>query len=232
MDFIGGALPNVMFLVGIITFGVGLGLEFKIIEVKNGLSRGGRIGASLMGIVLMMASVALYLRPATPTAASAFVVSTATGTPALTPSVAAVAVAGSSTATATPSATEAPSATAVPSPTSEPSATAAAEPSATLEPTPTVAPSATTAPTSAPTETPLVIVPDLSGLEPKKAADQLQQLGLQLGEQRETCADVGAGDSEPAKVRRDRIVCQSVAPGASAPIQTAIDYALSNEKGN
>lgn len=63
MDFIGGALPNVMFLIGVIAIGIGLGLEFKIIEVKNGLSRGGRIGAGVIGVALVATSIALYLRP-------------------------------------------------------------------------------------------------------------------------------------------------------------------------
>jgi hypothetical protein len=63
MDFIGGALPNVMFLIGVIAIGIGLGLEFRIIEVKNGLSRGGRIGACVVGAALVATSIALYLRP-------------------------------------------------------------------------------------------------------------------------------------------------------------------------
>ncbi len=69
MDFIGGALPNVMFLIGVIALGIGLGLEFKIIEIKNGLSRGGRIGAGLVGLALVATSIVLYLLPA-PTASS------------------------------------------------------------------------------------------------------------------------------------------------------------------
>lgn len=73
-------------------------------------------------------------------------------------------------------------------------------------------------------------VPDLSGLDPKKARDALEQLGLQLGEQRETCADLGAGGGEPAEVRRGRIDCQSVTPGTAVPLQTAVDYALSDGK--
>lgn len=222
MDFIGGALPNVMFLVGIIAFGVGLGLEFKIIEVKNGLGRGGRIAASLMGVVLMAASVALYLRPATPTAGSASTASAAPGAPAQTPSAGAAVAAALPTATTT---TDTPAATA----TAEPSTTAIPA-TATAEPSATVAPTATSVPTSTPTEVPLVAVPDLSGLDPKKAREALERLGLQLGEQRETCADVGAGVGEAAEVRRGRIACQSVAPGTAVPLQTVVDYALSDRK--
>ncbi|HMQ31474.1 MAG TPA: PASTA domain-containing protein [Chloroflexaceae bacterium] len=222
MDFIGGALPNVMFLVGIIAFGVGLGLEFKIIEVKNGLTRGGRIMACLMGVVLMAASVALYLRPAAPIATSASAASAAVGAPDQTPGTGAAAVAALPTAT---TATDAPGITA----TSEPSATAAPA-TATTEPSATVAPTATLVPTSMPTTVPLVAVPDLSGLDPKKAREALEQLGLQLGEQRETCADLGAGGSEAAEVRRGRIACQEVASGTLVPLQTAVDYVLSDTK--
>lgn len=222
MDFIGGALPNVMFLVGIIAFGVGLGLEFKIIEVKNGLSRGGRIAACLMGVVLMAASVALYLRPATPTAASASTVSAVAGAQTQTPAAGAAIAAALPTAATT---TDFPAA----SMTAEPPATVVPA-TATAEPSATIAPTATLVPTSSPTEVPLVVVPDLSGLDPKKARDALEQLGLQLGEQRETCADVGTSGSEAAKVRRGRIACQSAAPGASVPLQSVIDYALSEEK--
>jgi hypothetical protein len=228
MDFIGGALPNVMFLVGIIAFGVGLGLEFKIIEVKNGLSRGGRIAACLMGVLLMAASVALYLRPAAPTVASASALSAAAG--ATTQPSGTLGAAATDVPTAEPSATAVPAtATIEPSETAVP-ATATMEPSATTVPTATSAPTATPAPTSTATEVPLVAVPDLSGLDPKKAREALERLGLQLGEQRETCADLGAGGSEAAEVRRGRIACQSVAPGTTVPLQTAVGYALSDAK--
>ena len=35
MDFIGGALPNVMLITGLIAIGVGLGIQFNIVEVKG-----------------------------------------------------------------------------------------------------------------------------------------------------------------------------------------------------
>jgi hypothetical protein len=50
-------------LIGVIAIGIGLGLEFKIIEVKNGLSRGSRIAACVVGAALIATSIALYLRP-------------------------------------------------------------------------------------------------------------------------------------------------------------------------
>lgn len=63
MDFISGALPNVMFIAGLIAIGLALGLEFKIVEVKGDLSKQGRIGAFSIGIMLIIISIVLYLRP-------------------------------------------------------------------------------------------------------------------------------------------------------------------------
>jgi hypothetical protein len=118
MDFIGGALPNVMFLIGVIAIGIGLGLEFQIIQVKNGLTRGGRIGSTLVGLALVITSIVLYLRPA----------QTAGTAPA--PDVAAAAAAPS--AAALPTAANALSAPA------EPPTATAAPPTATAEPLVTV----------------------------------------------------------------------------------------------
>jgi len=63
MDFVGGALPNVIFLAGLIALGTGLGIEFKIIEIKGELSKQGRLGAIAVCLVLMGVSVVLYTRP-------------------------------------------------------------------------------------------------------------------------------------------------------------------------
>lgn len=63
MDFIGGALPNVMFVVGMIAIGIGLGVELKIIEIKAELSKNGRIGAFAVGAALIGTSIFLYNRP-------------------------------------------------------------------------------------------------------------------------------------------------------------------------
>jgi hypothetical protein len=69
MDFIGGALPNIMFIIGIIAIGMALGLEFKIVEIKGELSKAGRMGAFGVGSVLIAISIFLYTRPA-PTASA------------------------------------------------------------------------------------------------------------------------------------------------------------------
>ena len=70
MDFVTGALPNVMFIVGIIAIGVALGIEFKIVEVKGQLSKAGRISTFAVGSVLILTSIYLYTRPAHQTAAA------------------------------------------------------------------------------------------------------------------------------------------------------------------
>lgn len=62
MDFLGVALPNIMFIVGIIAIGLGLGIEFKLVEIKSELSKGGRIGAFSIGAVLIATSIFLYTR--------------------------------------------------------------------------------------------------------------------------------------------------------------------------
>lgn len=60
MDFLGGALPNIMFIVGIIAIGIGLGIEFKVVEIKSEISKGGRWAAFSVGVVLIAASIFLY----------------------------------------------------------------------------------------------------------------------------------------------------------------------------
>jgi len=70
MDFVTGALPNVMFIVGIIAIGVALGIEFKIVEVKGQLSKTGRISTFAVGSILILTSIYLYTRPAHQTAAA------------------------------------------------------------------------------------------------------------------------------------------------------------------
>ena len=64
MDFITGALPNVMFIAGLIAIGLGLGIEFKIVEIKGELSKPGRFAAVGIGAVLVSISIYLYTRPA------------------------------------------------------------------------------------------------------------------------------------------------------------------------
>ncbi len=63
MDFIGAALPNLMFLVGILAIGLGLGIELKIVSLNKEIDKTGRIGAFAVGIVLIGASIIMYTNP-------------------------------------------------------------------------------------------------------------------------------------------------------------------------
>ncbi len=186
MDFIGGALPNVMFIVGIIAIGIGLGLEFKIIEIQGQLDRTGRITVLVVGTILIITSVVLYIHPIF-TAAR--------------PAAPATAVAQSSPVTAN---------------------------SGVVQGTPLAA--ATVVPTlPAATSISTVVLPDLRGLSVKDATKRLKELGLQLGEQREQCEDFGAGVAIAQDVKKDRVTCQSVAPGEVAPLGSQIDYVLNDK---
>lgn len=70
MNFVTGALPNVMFIVGMLAIGIALGIEFKIVEIKGQLNKTGRIGAFAIGSILIAVSVYLYTRPAQTAAVS------------------------------------------------------------------------------------------------------------------------------------------------------------------
>jgi hypothetical protein len=84
-------------------------------------------------------------------------------------------------------------------------------------------------PRSAPAPTPiapqLALVPDLRGLAPEAAADLLASAGLGLGQAQASCATIGAAPT-PQPGPPGSILCQSVAPGARAPIGLAIDYVV------
>lgn len=63
MELLGAALPNVMFLVGVLAIGLGLGIELKVVSLNKEINRTGRIGAFTIGIALIAASVLIYLNP-------------------------------------------------------------------------------------------------------------------------------------------------------------------------
>src|SRR5438876_8989140 len=63
MDLLGAALPNVMFIVGILAIGLGLGIELKIVSLNKEIDKTGRIGAFVVGIALISVSVLMYLNP-------------------------------------------------------------------------------------------------------------------------------------------------------------------------
>src|SRR4051812_24210460 len=63
MEFLGGALPNVMFIIGIVAIGLGLGIELKLVALNKEIDKSGRIGAIVVGVLLVAASLFLYLNP-------------------------------------------------------------------------------------------------------------------------------------------------------------------------
>lgn len=97
MEILSASLPNVMFIVGIVAISIGLGIELKVVPVGNKVGRSGRIGAITVGIMLVIVSVVLYIRPSQTAAssvptASVLVASTAVpanAAPVLQPTVAA-----------------------------------------------------------------------------------------------------------------------------------------------
>jgi hypothetical protein len=226
MDFITGALPNVMFIAGLIAMGIGLGIEFKIVEIKGELSKQGRIGAIGIGAALVLVSIYLYSRPPQTATAPATVqpsvvqanlgavVSASQPSPTQAAQAQAAATAVPPTPTVVP-----PTATNVP-----PTATAVPPTATNVPPTATaVPPTATTIPPSA---VPSVKVPDIRGKNTKDAKKALEALGLRLGEQRDRCEDIGALDESQRKLKKDQIRCQSPAPGADAALNTTVLYVL------
>jgi hypothetical protein len=230
MDFITGALPNVMFIAGLIAIGLGLGIEFKIVEIKGELSKIGRFAAVGIGAVLVSISIYLYTRPAHMASIPAAVagaqpavvqtnnsgMGSAPQAPVLL--VDATAVPSETTINAPPTATAAP-----PTATSVPPTATAAPPTATSVPP-------TTTPTATLTAVPGVPVPDIRGQNSKDAQKTLAANGLQLGERRAHCEDIGAHETKD-KLKRGQILCQSPAPGSIVVPKTAIRVVLANEEG-
>jgi hypothetical protein len=63
VDVLGAALPNLMFIVGVLAVGIGLGIELKFMQLNNQVPRSGRIGALVAGLMLILSSVYLYANP-------------------------------------------------------------------------------------------------------------------------------------------------------------------------
>src|SRR5436190_22945983 len=66
MNFLGGSLPNVMFIIGVLAIGLGLGIELKMIPLSKDIAKAGRIGAMVVGAILVAASLYIYLNPTNP----------------------------------------------------------------------------------------------------------------------------------------------------------------------
>lgn len=212
MDFITGALPNVMFIAGLIAMGIGLGIEFKIVEIKGELSKAGRLGALGTGAVLMLLSIYLYTRPPQATSLPA----TVAGAP---PAVAQANTGGLVSAAQPAPAQSGQVQVTTPVP---PTATAAPPTATTVPPTATpVPPTKVPAPTAAPG----VKVPDIRGQNVKDAQQTLAAAGLRLGEHRERCEDIGASEAG-GKLKKGQVQCQSPAPGSVVAPNTLVRFVL------
>ena len=210
MDFLGGALPNVMFIIGILAIGLGLGIELKLVPLNKEIDRTGRIGAMVVGTILVASSMVIYLNPsltnrsqATPTTANS----------ALAP----VAATALPSAVATPASL--PTETPVPTdmPTVEPTVVPSVVPSATPAPTATQTP--TTAP---PTQVPNVTVPDVLNLSEKEAQDMLNTAGLQASKVKQC----NGQDQSDSKTRKNHILCQNPPANVAVPYGTTVEYVL------
>jgi hypothetical protein len=187
MEFLGGALPNVMFIIGILAIGLGLGIELKLVALNKEIDKTGRIGAMAIGVLLVAASLFMYLNPALTNRNQA---SSATANTALAPA----------SANSTPvqlASTAAPVVAAI----------AAPPEAATATPIPTAVP---------PTATPSVLVPDLHGLEDKEAQRKLNDAGL-TPKKIDTCSGADQGEQNVKKGRvlcQNPAPDQPVAPGS------------------
>jgi hypothetical protein len=171
MEFLGGALPNVMFIIGILAIGLGLGIELKLVALNKEIDKTGRIGAIVVGALLVATSLFMYLNPALTNRDQA---SSAIPTTALAP-------APANSASASLVATAAPVVAAIAAPPEAPTATPV--------PTPPAA-----------TAVPMVKVPSLGGLDEKSAVSKLTVAGLKFIKVDE-CNGTDKGDSEPKKRR-------------------------------
>lgn len=235
MNFITGALPNIMFIAGIIAIGLALGIELKIVEIKGELSKGGRLGAFGVGVVLIAASVFLYTRPES-------IANAPDAPPAAQPIAAQQQNIAASAAPTAPLAAS-PLPTAAPAASTKPTAPPTAPPTATPEPTapptdtplPTAPPTDTPLPTAPPTEIAIPAdkagqtVPDIRGQSTKDARKALDAANLQLGEKHDSCEELGISEEHIMKADKGRIMCQSPLPGSIAAPNTRVVYVLADD---
>jgi len=216
MDFLGGALPNVMFIIGILAIGLGLGIELKLVPLNKEIDKTGRIGAMIVGGLLVAGSLYIYLNPSlnnrnqpNPTTANA----------ALAPVV--TAPANNAQAVAPAALSSAPTAAnlsaQVPAPSAAPAISASPAASATPAPTTTAIPTAAPA-----TKVASVSVPDLHGLGEKEALAMLSTAGLR-GSKVDHCSGSDQGDS---KAKKHQIQCQNPAAKAAVPRGATVEYVL------
>jgi hypothetical protein len=193
MDFLGGALPNVMFIVGMLAIGLGLGIELKLVPLNKEIDKTGRIGAMIVGAILVAGSLYIYLNPslinrnqASPATANAALAPIVT---APTNNVPVVAIAPTTISSTAPTAANLSAEVPVPSATPAPTAIAV----------PTAVP---------PTQIRSVTVPDLHGLSDNEAQDTLRKVGLQARKV-DHCSGSDQGDP---KAKKHRIQCPQPLP--------------------
>ncbi|MFL5806994.1 MAG: PASTA domain-containing protein [Roseiflexaceae bacterium] len=229
MDLLGAALPNIMFIIGILAVGLGLGIELKVVSLNKEIDKKGRFGAFVIGLVLIGASVTIYLNPSLTNRgqeAKAEVNAAAAATQ--PPQVAAAAPAPTAAAIVIAAATPAPAPTQAlaPTPTKAPTPTQVPTPTPTKAPTPTLAPRPAPAPTRAPTvAAPGVLVPNLHGKDDKDARNTLTKASLKP-QKVERCA--GTDKGEP-KTKKNRVLCQNPPAGQTVAAGTTVEYVLAGK---
>jgi PASTA domain-containing protein len=214
MNFLGGSLPNVMFLIGVLAIGLGLGIELKLVPLSKEIDKTGRIGAMVVGALLVAGSLYIYLNPAL-TNPNQTAPATANG--ALTPVQATPATNAQliAAAPAVPTAVSLPAA--APVPTAAPIVVPSVVPSAT--PAPTATPIPTAVP---PTPIPPVTVPDLHNLSEKEAQGALSAVGLRAHKV-DKCTGSDQGDE---KGKKHSVQCQNPAANAAVPLGTTVEYVV------
>jgi len=207
MDFLGGALPNVMFIVGMLAIGLGLGIELKLVPLNKEIDKTGRIGAMIVGTMLVAGSLYIYLNPslinrnqASPTTANAALAPVVTGP---TNNAQPVAIAATAIVSTAPTAANPPAEAPVPS----------ATPAPTAMPIPTAPP---------PTQIRRVAIPDLHGLSENEAQDTLKKAGLQARKV-DQCSGSDQGDP---KAKKHQIQCQNPVAKAAVPLGTIVEYVV------
>jgi hypothetical protein len=208
-----------MFLIGVLAIGLGLGIELKLVPLSKEIDKTGRIGAMVVGAILVAASLYIYLNPAL-TSSNAATPTTANG--ALVPVQAAPAtnpqlIAAAPTVVPPTDPTAASLPTTAPAPSEPPTVVPSVAPSA--PPAPTATPIPTTVP---PTPIPPVMVPDLHNLSEKEAQDALSKAGLQA---RKADKCNGADQGDP-KAKKHSIQCQNPAANAAVPLGTTVEYVM------
>jgi hypothetical protein len=205
---------------------LGLGIELKLVALNKEIDKTGRIGAIIIGILLVTASLFLYLNPSitnrnqasSTTANTALVPAPTLSEPTTIAATVAPAEAAIVAPPAAPTALPAPTATLVPT---------AVPPTATAVPT-AAPPTATPVPTAVPptaTAIPSVLVPDLHDQDEKGAQRKLKEAGL-TPKKVDACTGTDQGEQN---ARKGRVQCQN--PAANQPVApgATVEYVLAGK---